>query len=287
MRVAVLGTGRIGGDLVEKIRRSPHLTCTLVAGRRASSEGLQRAAQHGLRTTDGGIDAVVAQADRYDLVFDATNALAHRGHWEVLSAIGKRVVDLTPSHLGHMVVPTVNGHEAAHHDNINLVTCGGQATIPLLHALATQFPSIAYAELVTTASSPSVGLATRQNLDEYVLTTESAMHQLTGVPRVKCMLNVSPAEPPVDFRNTLSVLLPDADPEALLRTVREAVAKVQRFSNGYRLVAATMLTPERLSVTVAVRGRGDVLPAYAGNLDIINDAAVTVAEGMARRAERP
>ncbi|HET7463524.1 MAG TPA: acetaldehyde dehydrogenase (acetylating) [Longimicrobium sp.] len=283
LKVALLGAGYIGTDLLIKIRRSPWLNCTVVAGRNLAGDGLRQARAMGFAVTDGGIDALVNdRRDHYQLVFDATNALAHQTHWDLLRPLGKRVIDLTPSRAGFMVVPTVNGEDAPAHPNVNLISCGGQASIPILHALSRHFRGIRYIELVTTASSPSVGRATRLNLDEYVQTTESAIQAFTGVAQVKSLVNISPAQPPANFRVALSLLVDGVDPAAVTAVVTRAAAVVRSYAPGYRLCACTVLGGDRVFVTVEVQGRGDLLPTYAGNLDIINDAAVTVAEQHAR-----
>jgi acetaldehyde dehydrogenase len=287
LKVALLGVGLIGADLLAKIQRSPRLQCTVVAGRNREAVGIRRAAALGFPVTDGGIGALAGpHRHQYDLVFDATEAVSHREHWEVLRPLGKKVIDLTPSGIGHMVVPSVNASDALTHDNVNLVSCGGQAAIPVLASLSGRFKEIRYVEVVTTASSQSVGRGTRLNLDEYVATTERAVRAFTGVQAVKALVNLSPARPPADFRVAVSALLPDADLGAVAEVVEATVGRVRSYVPGYRLLTCTVLGRERVFVSLEIRGRGDLLPTYAGNLDIMNDTAVAIAEQYAAAAPR-
>ncbi|GAA4680225.1 acetylating acetaldehyde dehydrogenase [Streptomyces chumphonensis] len=287
LRVAVLGAGLIGIDLVTKIQRSPALSCELVVGRTEETRGLRHAAALGCATAAGGVDALVAGREPFDVVFDATNATAHAEHWARLEPLGTLLVDLTPSRVGHMVVPTVNGADALLHRNVNLVSCGGQASVPVLHALARlcrpRYPE--YVEVVTTAASVSVGRATRLNLDEYIATTETAVRTFTGVADVKAIVNLSPARPPAPFRVAMSLVVPGADEDTVAAHVEAAAAEVRRHTPGYRVTACTV-TDERIFVAVEVTAAGDRIPRYAGNLDIINAAAVLIAERYAARRPR-
>lgn len=278
VKVALLGVGFIGADLLVKIRRSPWLECTLVSARNRESVGMHRAAAMGYATTDGGIDALVERAANFDLVFDATDAVSHKQHWQLLEPLGKKVIDLTPSGIGHMVVPSVNAADALRHINVNLISCGGQIAIPILTQLSRGFSDIRYIELVTTASSPSVGRSTRLNLDEYVQTTESAIRMFTGIKEVKTLVNISPANPPPSFRITMIVLVSNADPSAVKGIVRRTVDRMRSYAPGCRLVTCEVMGGERIFITVELQGRGDLLPKYAGNLDIINDVAIEVAK---------
>lgn len=282
VKVALLGIGLIGADLLVKIHRSKWMQCTLVAGRNRETVGMQRAASLGYPITDGGIDALVEQPQQlYDLVFDATDAVSHIRHWQLLQTLGKKVIDLTPSGIGHMVVPSINAEDSMAHANINLVSCGGQAAIPILTALSRHVVGIHYIEAVTTASSLSIGRSTRLNLDEYIQTTECGIQVFTGVQAVKALVNISPARPPANFRVAMSVLAPGVDPEAANAIVHRAIEVARSYIPGYRLLTCAVLNRERVFVTVEIQGRGDLLPTYAGNLDIMNAAAVTIAEQYA------
>ncbi|MGW3668550.1 acetaldehyde dehydrogenase (acetylating) [Streptomyces sp. NPDC005141] len=274
-RVAVLGAGLIGTDLVAKLHHSPVLDCQLVVGRNRESLGLARAAEMGCPTSFGGIDALVAGGP-FDIVFDASNAQAHAGHWARLAATRATLIDLTPTRSGTVVIPTVNGPEALAHRHLNLVSCGGQAAIPVLHALA-QHCTPQYIEVVSTGASASAGRATRLNLDEYIATTQAAIQHFTGVPEAKVMVNLSPARPAPPFRVAMTMLAPDIQPGRVRTIIEAAAARVKAFAPGFT-VTSLHADPDRISVAVQVTAHGGRIPAYAGNLDIINAAAVLLAE---------
>ncbi|MEV6978307.1 acetaldehyde dehydrogenase (acetylating) [Kitasatospora sp. NPDC093806] len=274
--VAVIGTGAIGRDLVAKIHRSPVLECGLVAGRNPDSAGLRYAAELGYPTTADGIDGLLAAPRPFDVVFDATNAMSHAEHWRLLEPLGTLLVDLTPSKVGRMVVPTVTGTRPQAGRNVNLISCGGQASIPVAHALAERF-AIEYLEVVSTVASESAGRATRLNLDEYVATTQAALTAFSGVRDTKAILNISPAVPPANFRTAVHAVAPGCTLEAVRAVVDEAAERVRAHQPGYRVTACTV-TGDRIVVALEVTAHSDVLPRYAGNLDIIDSAAILVAE---------
>jgi len=276
LQVAVIGAGIIGIDLLTRIQRSPRLDCRLLVGRDDQGRGLRIAESLDCPTGADGIASVVAHPGRFDLVFDASNAMAHAEHWAHLEPLGARVIDLTPSMVGHMVVPTVNGCDARTHANVNLVSCGGQASVPILHALARRYAP-AYIEVVTTAASQSVGRATRLNLDEYIETTQRAIHAFTGVRDVKVMVNLSPARPPAAFRVAMTVLAEGLEPEPVRAFVTAAAAEVRTFVPGFEIAACTV-NGDTAFIAAHVLSSGDHIPRYAGNLDIINSAAVLLAE---------
>ncbi|WP_256638548.1 acetaldehyde dehydrogenase (acetylating) [Streptomyces murinus] len=279
--VAVIGTGSIGQDLVSKIRRSPVLDCALVAGRDPESAGLRRAAGLGCPTSADGIGAILAAPRPFDVVFDATNARAHAEHRRLLRSFDTLLIDLTPSKIGQMVVPTVTGVHAPPEGDVSLISCGGQASVPVAHALAERFDVRCF-EVVSTVASSVAGRATRLNLDEYVATTQQALTAFTGVGDTKAILNISPAVPPATFRTTVHALALGADPGTVRAVVDEAAARVREFAPGYR-VRGCEVRGELIVVTLEVRADSEVLPAYAGNLDIIDAAAVLVAEQHAVR----
>jgi acetaldehyde dehydrogenase len=283
LKTAVLGAGLIGVDLVTKIRRSPLLECDLVVARDDQARGLRLASALGCDTSAKGIDALLSRPEPFAVVFDATNAMSHPEHWSLLEPLGTKLIDLTPSMIGSMVAPTVNGAEGVLRQNVNLISCGGQAAIPVLHRLAQQITAD-YVEIVTTAASASIGRATRLNLDEYVGTTQKAVRVFTGVQNVKVMVNISPAQPPATFRVAMSVLAADANPVQVRQLVAAAAADMRAFVPGYQ-VKVCAVTDGMIFVAVEVTASGDHIPRYAGNLDIINSAAVYVAEGT-RRAWR-
>ncbi|MDB1089742.1 acetaldehyde dehydrogenase (acetylating) [Streptomyces sp. ACA25] len=277
--VAVLGAGLIGVDLAAKILRSESLDCGLVVARDGNAPGLRQAAALGLPTSAYGIRSILDAPEPFGVIFDATNASAHAEHAAQLRLLGAKLVDLTPSKVGRMVVPSVNGADALTCDNISMISCGGQASIPIVHAI-TREHAVDYVEVVTTAASPSVGRSTRLNLDEYVETTQEAVRDFTGVKNVKAILNVSPARPPATFRVAMSLRGEGLAAGSVEAAVKAAVEQVRTFVDGFR-VAATSVHDNTAFVAVEVTSSGDRIPWYAGNLDIINSAAVHVAERYA------
>ncbi|MFJ9434247.1 acetaldehyde dehydrogenase (acetylating) [Streptomyces sp. NPDC101490] len=277
--VAVLGAGLIGVDLAEKIMRSEFLDCGLVVGRDEKTPGLRQAAELGLPIGTRGIDSLLDAPEPFAIVFDATNALAHAEHAERLGLSGTKLVDLTPSKVGRMVIPSVNAAEVLGCDDINMISCGGQASIPILHAI-TQTHRVDYVEVVTTAASPSVGRSTRLNLDEYIETTQDAVRDFTGVKDVKAILNISPAKPPATFRVAMSMLGEGFGAASVEAAVTTAAEQVRSFVGGYRITAC-VVEEGKVFVAAEVTSSGGRIPRYAGNLDIINSAAVHVAERCA------
>ncbi|MCM1944776.1 MULTISPECIES: acetaldehyde dehydrogenase (acetylating) [Streptomyces] len=277
--VAVLGAGLIGVDLAEKIMRSEVLDCVMVVGRDENTPGLRQAADLGLHVGTRGVASLLDAPGPIAMVFDATNAMAHAEHAERLRGAGVKLVDLTPSKVGRMAVPSVNGTEVLHCDDINMISCGGQASIPILHAL-TQAHRVEYVEVVTTAASPSVGRSTRLNLDEYVETTQDAVRDFTGVKDVKAILNISPARPPATFRVAMSVLGEGFGTASVTAAVSAAADRVRSFVPGYRITAC-VVEESKVFVAAEVTSTGGRIPRYAGNLDIINSAAVHIAEQCA------
>lgn len=282
MRTAIIGTGNIGTDLLLKVQRSPLLECALFAGRNLGSAGMRTARELGVEVSDRSIEAVAEQADALDLVFDATSALDAKRHWERLSALGVPVIDLTPAKLGELCIPALNLADCAHEPNLCMVTCGGQAAVPLAACVAATQPDVDYVEIVSTSASRSVGPATRINIDEYLATTEAAVARFTGVAQAKTILIVNPSNPPITMKNTVFARTAEADLPALTAAVEQMVERVQRYVPGYRLVMGPLYEGGRIAMTVQISGAGDYLPSYAGNLDIITCAAVAAAEERAR-----
>ncbi|GGV28341.1 acetaldehyde dehydrogenase (acetylating) [Streptomyces griseoflavus] len=302
-KVAVIGSGNIGTDLMIKILRlSESLEIAAMVGIDPDSDGLARARRLKVATTHEGVDGLVAMDEFADvsIVFDATSAGAHRRHDEVLRALGRTVVDLTPAALGPYVVPPVNGEAHLDAPNVNMVTCGGQATIPVVAAVAAVTP-VHYGEIVASISSRSAGPGTRANIDEFTETTSSAIERVGGATRGKAIIVLNPAEPPLIMRDTVHCLVGDCDDTAVTASVEEMVARVQAYVPGYRLkqdvqfdrvaaddplrslLPAASRTGEatRVSVFLEVEGAAHYLPAYAGNLDIMTSAALRTAERMA------
>ncbi|WSQ12838.1 acetaldehyde dehydrogenase (acetylating) [Streptomyces sp. NBC_01231] len=276
---AVLGAGLIGVDLAARISRSRSLDCRLVVARDENTPGLRHAARLGLPTASGGVRSLLDAPEPFDVVFDATNAVSHAEHAELLRPLGPLLVDLTPSKAGRMVVPPVNGADVLEHTDISMISCGGQASVPVLHALARRH-RIDYVEVVTTAASLSVGRSTRLNLDEYVATTQDAVREFTGVEHVKAILNISPARPPATFRVAMSVLGEGLTRQSVRAALAAVTEPVRAYAPGFK-VTACVVDGGRALVAVEVTSSGERIPRYAGNLDIINSAALHVAEEYA------
>lgn len=279
LSVAVLGAGLIGIDLMTKIVRSDHLDLGLVAGRNGAASGLRQAARLGVPVATGGIRSIVDVERPFDVVFDATSASAHAEHVERLAPFGTMLVDLTPSRTGQMIFPTVNRADVFAHRDLSMVSCGGQTAVPVLHAIC-RAHDVDYIEVVTTCATLSIGRGTRMNLDEYVETTQEAVRAFTGVRNVKVMLNISPARPPATFRVAMSVLGKDLTTDSLRSAVAGAAAEVRSFARGFEVKACSANDGNGF-VAVEVTSSGDRIPHYAGNLDIINSAALLVAESYA------
>lgn len=279
--VAIIGSGNIGTDLMYKLQRSPRLQLTWMVGIIPESEGLQLARELGYQTTHRGIEELLEHANEFQIAFDATTAGAHYRHAELLDAAGKIAIDLTPAALGSQVVPVVNLKEHLDQRNVNLTTCGGQATVPIMAAIDRVAP-VAYGEIVSTISSRSAGPGTRQNIDEFTRTTAKALEKIGGADRGKAIIILNPAEPPVVMRNTVYAQVgKDADPNAIRRSVEEMVHQVREYVPGYRLKSPPVFDEDRVTVLLEIEGAGDYLPKYAGNLDIMTSAAVRVGEEIA------
>ncbi len=282
-RIAIIGSGNIGTDLLVKVLRSPLLECSLFIGRRLGSPGMAKAMSLGVRVSDQGINALLREPDCCDLVFDATSAEDHKRHWPILKSLGKTVIDLTPSKVGKMCVPAVNLDACMECDNVNMVSCGGQVSIPLAHVLGRLHHGLEYVEVVSTIASRSAGQATRINMDEYVMTTEQGLLAFSGASRRKAILNLNPADPPLIMHTTVFAKVAKPDMELLTEAVNHMVQKIKTYVPGYQLIAPPVYEDGRIALMVRVEGRGDYLQKYAGNLDIINCAALETAEAFARK----
>ena len=309
IKVAIIGSGNIGTDLMIKIMRlSETLEMGAFVGIDPESDGLKRAASLGVPITAGGIDGLVAMPEFADIqiVFDATSAGAHQYNNAVLQAHGKRVIDLTPASIGPYVIPPVNGGEHLDAPNVNMVTCGGQATIPIVHAI-NRIAKVHYGEIVASIASKSAGPGTRANIDEFTETTSQAIVDVGGATRGKAIIVLNPAEPPLMMRDTVYCLVEDSDQDAIRASVEQMVAEVQTYVPGYRLKQAVQFEhigsnrplhiPEmakfgqsdftglKVTVFLEVEGAAHYLPAYAGNLDIMTSAALRTAERIAARTQ--
>jgi acetaldehyde dehydrogenase (acetylating) len=281
MKVAILGTGNIGTDLLMKILRSARLECRLFSGRNLSSPGMMKADRLGVPVSGKGIEGILEHCAEFKLVFDATSAEDHQHHAKILDDHGLLAVDLTPARVGKMCVPAVNLDECLNSPNVNMVTCGGQASIPIAFAIASVNKEIEYIETVSSIASRSAGPATRVNLDEYLATTETGLASVTPGAQTKAILNLNPAQPCVHMQTTVLAKIKQPDLEKTRAAVAAMVRKIQEYVPGYQLIVPPLIENNRLVVIVRVEGRGDYLPKYAGNLDIINCAAIAIAEAHA------
>ena len=282
IKVAVLGSGNIGTDLMFKLLRSPILEVTTVIGIDENSEGLKIAREQGLHIITNGIEGFLQTPELADFVFDATSAYAHIQHAQLLKDAGKVVLDLTPAAVGPFIVPTVNLQDNIDIDNINLITCGGQATIPIIHAINRVHP-VEYAEIIATISSKSAGPGTRANIDEFTRTTAKGIEVVGGAKKGKAIIILNPAEPPIMMRDAIHVVIKgEVNESAIIQSIKKMVMQVKQYVPGYRLKQDPMFDGNTISVFVEVEGTGDYLPKFAGNLDIMTAAAVKVAEELAQ-----
>lgn len=281
IKAAIIGPGNIGMDLMYKIKKSKYIELDTVVGIDPNSEGLALARKEGYKTSHDGIKSIIGKKD-IKIVFDATGAKPHSVHAPLLKEDGKIAIDLTPAAVGPYVVPVVNLHENFESENINMVTCGGQATIPIVSAI-NSVANVTYAEIVATISSKSAGPGTRQNIDEFTETTAKALVKVGGADRAKAIIILNPAEPPIMMRNTINTRVENVDKDAITRAVEEMVKRVKEYVPGYKLKVPPIFDGDRVTVIVEVEGAGDYLPKYAGNLDIITSAAVAAADKIAYR----
>jgi acetaldehyde dehydrogenase (acetylating) len=279
VKVAVIGPGNIGSDLMYKIIRSPFLKFSLMTGV-VESEGIKRARNLGFKTSITGVQAVLDD-DSIKIVFDATGAQHHLKHAPLLKEAGKIAIDLTPAAVGPYVVPCVNLDKVKKEPNLNMVTCGGQATVPIVYAI-NRVAEAEYAEIVSCIASKSAGPGTRQNIDEFTKTTAEALEVVGGAKKSKAIIVLNPAEPSIMMTNTVYVQVKKPDIEAITVSVNEIVKQVEEYVPGYKLRVPPILDGDKVTVITQVEGRGDFLPKYSGNLDIITSAAVATAEKLAQ-----
>ncbi|MFD4868986.1 acetaldehyde dehydrogenase (acetylating) [Streptomyces sp. NPDC058412] len=287
---AIVGSGNIGTDLLHKLLRSPYIEPRWMIGVDPDSEGLARARRAGLETSHEGVDGLLARDELPDLLFEATSARVHRANAPRYAELGIKAVDLTPAAVGPAVVPPVNLTAHLDRANVNMITCGGQATIPMVYAVSRVVP-VAYAEIVASVASLSAGPGTRANIDEFTRTTARGIEEIGGAARGKAVIILNPAAPPVIMRDTVFCAIPpDADHEAITASVEQVAEDVASYVPGYRLRAepqfdeASALTggTARVAIFLEVEGAGDYLPPYAGNLDIMTAAATKVGEEFAK-----
>ncbi|MFZ4535142.1 acetaldehyde dehydrogenase (acetylating) [Propionivibrio sp.] len=285
IRCALIGSGNIGTDLIYKIQRSEVLEPVWMVGIDPESEGLARARDRGLKTTADGVDGLLPHvlADDIQIAFDATSAYVHAENSRKLNALGVMMIDLTPAAIGPLCVPPVNLREHADkvEMNVNMISCAGQATIPIVYAVS-RVQSVAYGEIVASLASKSIGPGTRANLDEFTYTTSNAIEVVGGARKGKALAIINPAEPPMMMRNTISCLTDEVPDEArIIESILQMITEVQKYVPGYRLVNGPIFDGKRVSVFMEVAGLGDYLPCYAGNLDIMTASATRTAEMFA------
>ena len=285
IRCALIGPGNIGTDLLAKLMRSPVLEPVWMVGIDPESDGLKKARELGLKTTADGVDGLLPHVleDNVQIAFDATSAYVHKANSDKLGALGVMMIDLTPAAIGPYCVPPVNlaEHIGRREMNVNMVTCGGQATIPMVYAVSRVQP-VRYAEIVATVSSRSAGPGTRKNIDEFTRTTSGAVAKVGGAREGKAIIIINPAEPPLIMRDTVHCLTDgEPDQQRIRASVEQMVAEVNKYVPGYRVVNGPVFDGNRVSIYLEVEGLGDYLPRYAGNLDIMTAAAARTAEMFA------
>jgi acetaldehyde dehydrogenase (acetylating) len=283
MKVGIIGTGNIGSDLMKKLIRSDVLELTTIIGIDPTSKGMQLAREMGLNILEDGAEGLLDYPYTIDILFDATSAKAHVHNNAIAKRLGIQMIDLTPAAIGPFIVPTVNLKNHLKSENVNLITCGGQATIPIIHAINKVSP-IEYGEIVATISSKSAGPGTRANIDEFTETTSKGIEQIGGAKKGKAIIILNPAEPPIMMRDTIYAVVEEGtiDEIAITDSIIEMVMKVQEYVPGYKLRSEPIFEGNRITVFIEVEGAGDYLPKYAGNLDIMTSAAIKVAEEFAR-----
>jgi acetaldehyde dehydrogenase len=280
IKVGIIGPGNIGSDLMYKVMKSKNLQMYMMTGI-VESEGIKRAAGLGFKTSIKGVDAV-AEDPEPRIVFDATSAKAHLHNSPILKAAGKISIDMTPSAVGPYVVPCVNLDKLTEEVDFNMVTCGGQATVPIAHAI-NRAADAEYVEIVSCISSKSAGPGTRANIDEFTETTARALRVVGGADRGKAIIVLNPAEPPLMMTNTVYALVRNPDEKKIVESVNDIIREVQGYVPGYRLRVPPVIDGNKVTVIIEVEGAGDFLPSYSGNLDIINQAAVAVADRLAAK----
>ena len=285
IKCVLIGSGNIGTDLLYKLKRSEVLEPVWMVGIDEDSEGLARAREMGLKTTADGVDGVLPHLapDGVQIAFDATSAYVHKENSDKMNACGVFMVDLTPAAIGPLCVPPVNLDQLADTMNVNMISCAGQATIPIVYGVS-RIQGVDYAEIIASLASKSIGAGTRANLDEFTYTTSNAVCEVGGAKKGKALCVINPAEPPMIMRNTIYCLTEEEpDQERITASLMEMIAAVQRYVPGYKLVNGPVFEGNKVGVFMEVAGLGDYLPTYAGNLDIMTAAACRTAEMYAAK----
>lgn len=280
-RVAILGSGLIGCDLLVKCQQLPGIELIAFAGRDPSSKGLAFAKSRGISTSARGVEGIIDSRIKPDIVIDCTSASCHPYHDEVCQSNRIRVIDMTPAKLGVACCPAINLQQCLNSSNINMISCGGQAALPLCYGIKRSNPAVNYVEVVSTVASLSVGPGTRKNLSEYIISTQKAIEVMLGIRQAKVMVNISPASPPLMMRTTVVVGSDSVSDEAgMNESIENIIAEVQSYVPGYQASMKLKKVGSKVMCQVAVSGCGHYLPKYAGNLDIINCAALEVIKSL-------
>jgi acetaldehyde dehydrogenase len=283
IKVAIIGTGNIGTDLLLKSLKTDFMDVIAFVGRRLDSDGMLIAKKHNILISDQGIQYFINNPNCCDVVYDCTSAVDAIEHAKIFKQQGIKVIDLTPSKVGDMCVPDVNSEIISTDDNVNMITCGGQASMPMLHLLSKECIGLEYIEVVSQIASKSAGMATRINVDNYIQTTQKAITKFTGCSNNKVILNLNPAEPCVDMQTTIFIKAKKVNFENLTEKVLDKIEELRTYIPYYEMILPPTMNDNGVVVmSIKVRGTGDYLPAYAGNLDIINCAAIKVTERLTK-----
>lgn len=281
IKIGIIGTGNIGCDLLAKVMRSDILECGIFAGHNPDSKGIKWAKEMGIPTTTESIHYIENNPNCCDIVFDATSASVHKYNAPILKSLKKFALDLTPAHIGKFCVPVVNLDEVLEMDNVNCITCGGQATIPIAYAIQS-VADVQYLEIVASIASKSAGPGTRNNIDEFTQTTKDAIIELTGIKHAKAIIILNPAEPPITMHNTVYAIVDSPDMEKISGAVHQMEERIKEYVPGYKVIVGPIYENGRVTTILEVTGSGDFLPKYSGNLDIITCAAIKMAETYAK-----
>lgn len=279
IKAGIIGTGNIGTDLLLKLINTDFIEPVIFAGRRMSSNGIKLAQEKGIPVTDKGIDYFIENCCVADIVYDCTNAIDAKKHAKVFKEQGVKVIDLTPAKVGDLCVPTINPEAIKTKGNVNMITCGGQASTPLLNVIS-KHCNLEYIEVVSQIASDSAGMATRLNIDNYIHTTERAITEFTGCNNCKVILNLNPAIPQVDMQTTLFIKAKNIKFSSLNKDIYKTIKKLKEYIPHYELVMPPTINNDILVLSIRVKGTGDYLPEYAGNLDIINCAAIEISKNL-------
>jgi len=279
IKAGIIGTGNIGTDLLLKLINTDFIEPVIFAGRRMSSNGIKLAQEKGIPVTDKGIDYFIENCCVADIVYDCTNAIDAKQHAKVFKEQGVKVIDLTPAKVGDLCVPTINPEAIKTKGNVNMITCGGQASTPLLNVIS-KHCNLEYIEVVSQIASDSAGMATRLNIDNYIHTTERAITEFTGCNNCKVILNLNPAIPQVDMQTTLFIKAKNIKFSSLNKDIYKTIKKLKEYIPHYELVMPPTINNDILVLSIRVKGTGDYLPEYAGNLDIINCAAIEISKNL-------